>query len=443
VNQHTQNDSYVEQMSERGTTEVSNPALPTEPGDLRDTEIATADLEDLALKIMYSVRDFTVEWLAKQICLPLRLVMELIERMKVDKVVEVIGQSGTLSFRMRVTDHGRHRATEALKVSGYVGPAPVSIEAYTAMLERQLNYMPKVRPERVAEIVEELVLPPHVVEIAGLARASGRSLFLWGPPGNGKTSVGYLIHDAVEGSLWVPHCISVGGSIIKFYDPQCHQLAEGELSPEQEKQLDRRWVLIRRPFVVVGGELTVEALDLAYHPVLRYYEAPLHLKANGGTFLIDDFGCQRSEPQELLNRWVFPLERHIDYLTLKTGLQVPVPFKQMLILSTNRDPEKVMDAAFLRRMGYRLYLGYVSTEQYEKIFRRYAAKRNLEVPNGLLVNLFERYRGEERPLRGCEPRDLIERARDICAYRNHPPQLNEEIIDTAWRGYFGEKGPAN
>jgi predicted ATPase with chaperone activity len=365
-----------------------------------------------------------------------------VDRIKVDKAVEVIGQSGTLSFKMRVTDHGRHRASEALKASGYLGPAPVSIEAYTKVLERQLGHLPPVSRERVAEVVDDLVLPPHVVEIAGLARSSGRSLFLWGPPGNGKTSVGHLIHSAVEGHLWIPYCISVGGAIIKFYDPQCHELADDEPPADQRGPFDRRWVLIQRPFVVVGGELTVEALDLALHPILRYYEAPLHLKANGGTFLIDDFGCQRSEPQELLNRWVLPLERHIDYLTLRTGRQVPVPFKQMLILSTNLDPEKVMDAAFLRRMGYRLYLGYVSREQYETIFKRYAAKRGLEVSVGLLENLFEWYRNEERPLRGCEPRDLIERARDICAYRGLSPQLNDEIIETAWRGYFGERGPA-
>lgn len=431
-----------ERESQSETTAVNEFSLPPEPKDLRDTEIPTAELEDLAIKTMYSVRDFTVEWLARQMCLPLRLATELVDRMKVDKAVEVTGQSGTISFRMRATDHGRHRASEALKASGYVGPAPVSIEAYSAMLERQLAYLPAVSAERVAEVVEELVLPSHVVEIAGLARSSGRSLFLWGPPGNGKTSVGHLIHCAVDGNLWIPHCISVGGSIIKFYDPQCHELADVDLPPDQARRLDRRWVRIQRPFVVVGGELTVEALDLAFHPVLRYYEAPLHLKANGGTFLIDDFGCQRSKPQELLNRWVLPLERHIDYLTLRTGRQVPVPFKQMLILSTNLDPEKVMDAAFLRRMGYRLYLGYVSEDQYEKIFKRYASKRQLEVSDDLLENLFERYREEERPLRGCEPRDLIERARDICTYRNIPPQLNEEIIDTAWRGYFGERGPA-
>jgi predicted ATPase with chaperone activity len=324
-----------------------------------------------------------------------------------------------------------------MKSTGYIGPAPVSLEAYTEMLHLQLAQLPKASPAQVAEAIEELVLPEHVVEIAGLARSSGRSLFLYGPPGNGKTSLGHLVHDAVEGDLWIPHSIGIGSSIIKFYDPQCHELSDTDLKSDQARRIDRRWVCVRRPFVVVGGELTIEALDLMYQPSLRYYEAPLHMKANGGTFLIDDFGCQRAQPQELLNRWVLPLERHVDFLTLGTGQKVPIPFRQMLILSTNLDPDKVMDAAFLRRMGYRLHLGYASPEQYTQIFKRYAGKHNVAVPGGLIELLLERYQTENRPLRSCEPRDLIERARDICGYRNQPFQLNEEILHTAWQGYFG------
>ena len=178
-------------------------------------------------------------------------------------------------------------------------------------------------------------------------------------------------------------------------------------------------------------------MDLAYHPDLHYYEAPLHLKANGGTLLIDDFGLQRADPHEILSRWVFPLEMKLDYLTLQTGRKLAVPFRQMLILSTNLNPDKVMTAAFLRRMGYRLYLGFASPEQYAEIFRRYAASANVPIPDGLIDKLLERYRAENRPLRSCEPRDLISRARDICEYRNEPLHLNDEILDTSWRGYFG------
>lgn len=419
------------------TIEFGGSLAPRAPKDLNDTGFSLPALLDLTLRIIYSVRDFTIEWLAKEMCLPTRLVSELIEQLRVDKAVEVLGQSGTVSYRMTVTDHGRNRAADAMKVSGYIGPAPVTLEAYTEMLDLQLARLPKVTPERTAEAIEELVLPASAVEIVGLARSSGRSLFLWGPAGNGKTSLGHLVHNAVEGNLWIPYSIGVGGSIIKFYDPQCHEIADTDPKLDSVRQIDARWVRVKRPFIVVGGELTIEALDLSYQSVLRYYEAPLHVKANGGTFLIDDFGCQRAKPQELLNRWVLPLERELDFLTLETGQKFPVPFRQMLILSTNLDPEKVMDAAFLRRMGYRLYLGYASREQYLQIFRRYAENLNVAVPDGLIDRLLERYQSENRPLRSCEPRDLIERARDICAYRSQPLQLNDEILETAWHGYFG------
>jgi len=419
------------------TAKIGGAIAPPAPKDLSDTGVSPADLVDLTLRTIYSVRDFTIEWLANTMCLPLGLVNELVEQLRKEKAVEAIGQSGTLSYRMAVTDQGRRRAVEATKATGYIGPAPVPLEAYTEMLELQLAQMPEVSPDRVVQAIEDLVLPGHVVEVVGLARSSGRSLFLYGPPGNGKTTVGHLVHNAVEGNLWIPYCIGVGSAIIQFYDPQCHHPVDIGPSSEEARQLDRRWVCVRRPFIVVGGELTIEALDLAYQPVLRYYEAPLHLKANGGTFLIDDFGNQRAEPHELLSRWVFPLESKLDYLTLQTGQKFPVPFRQMLILSTNFDPDKVMDAAFLRRMGYRLYLGYASPEQYAQIFRRYAEKLNVAVPEGLIERVLNRYQTENRPLRSCEPRDLIERARDICKYRGQQLLLNDEILRTAWRGYFG------
>ena len=428
---------------ESETTELPRTFAPLEPKDLSDTGISPADLLDLALRTIYSVKDFAVEWLAKQMRLPVRLVHDLVQQLKDQKAVEVIGHSGAFDLRLAVTDHGRRHAAQAMKASAYIGPAPVSLQTYTEMLELQLANAPKVRLERVSQAIEDLVLPDTAVEVIGLARSSGRSFFLYGPPGNGKTTVGHLIHDAVEGNLWVPYCIGVGSAVIQFYDPQCHQQVDVDLKLDEGQRLDRRWVCIRRPFIVAGGELTIEALDLAYHPALGYYEAPLNLKANGGTFLIDDFGCQRCDPRELLNRWVLPLERFVDFLTLQTGQKLPVPFRQMLILSTNLDPDKVMDAAFLRRMGYRLYLGAPSPAQYGQIFRRYADKANLPVPDGIIEGLLKRYQTENRPLRSCEPRDLIERSLDICNYHNQPHQLSEEIMDTAWRGYFGSEESAN
>jgi predicted ATPase with chaperone activity len=195
---------------------------------------------------------------------------------------------------------------------------------------------------------------------------------------------------------------------------------------------------VERPFVVVGGELTIDDLELRYSPALGYYEAPVHLKANGGTFLLDDLGCQRVDSQELLKRWIIPLEHDVDYMTLQTGQKLQVPFRQLLVISTNLDPDLVMEPAILRRMGYRLHLNYPSVEQYAAIFQRYADRRDLAVPDGLLEMLMQRYQREERPLRCCDPRDLIERVRDICRFHRRKALLSDELVNLDWKGYFGE-----
>ena len=266
---------------------------------------------------------------------------------------------------------------------------------------------------------------------------SRRSLFLYGPPGNGKTTLGHLLHDAVEGDLWIPHCIGVGHSIIRIFDATCHEPVGGELPAAGSRLIDQRWVRVRRPFIVVGGELTMDSLDLVYSPNTGFYEAPLHVKANGGTFLLDDFGCQHIAAEQLLNRWIHPLERQVDFLTLKTGQQVAVPFRQLLVVSTNLDPQTVMTPAFLRRIGYRLHLDDPSPVRYAEIFQRVCHQGRTGFPMNLLGGLIARYEAQGRQMRCCEPRDLIERARDICRLRGREPELTDEVLDLAWLGYFG------
>jgi hypothetical protein len=408
---------------------------PQAPRDLSEAGIDPGFLADLALKAGFTLPSFSTDWAARRLHLPLPLMQEILEQLRVERLTEALGQDGPFGYRFAVTPRGRERAARLLETSGYVGPAPVSLAAYTALLERQLADLPPASPDDVRAALAGLVFPPEVVQLAGFAASSGRSLFLFGPPGNGKTTLSRCLHAALKGELWVPHCIAVEHSVIRVFDAQCHQPVPAPgFSPAQ---VDARWVCIRRPFLVVGGELTLDAFDLTYSPSLRYYEAPLHLKANGGLFLIDDFGRERVEPQQLINRWITPLEHQIDHLALQTGQKIQVPLRLLLLLATNLGPETVTDAAFLRRLGYRLHLGQPTPEQYAQIFEAYAAGQGARVEPALLARLLQRYRAAGRELRCCEPRDLIERARDICRFCDRPFELNDETLGLAWLAYFG------
>ncbi len=423
----------------RKLIEVDGMVAPEMPLNMQETGIDRDVLANLALRLAYTVPQFTTESASEQLCLPGPIITELLEQLRIDKMVEILGQSGPFGYRYAITNQGREQGARLMGISGYVGPAPVSLEAYTAMLEWQLARLPDATSENVARAIEELVLPDHAVHMAGLAASSRRSLFLYGPPGNGKTSIGTLLHRAMRGQLWIPHCIAIDNQVIRVFDPQSHERAIGQVPSQIEQQHDRRWVRIERPFIVVGGELTLEALDLNYSTQRGYYEAPLHFKANGGVFLLDDFGCQLAEPHQLLNRWIVPLDRHIDYLTLRTGQKIQVPFQQMLIVSTNINPQEVISPALLRRMGYRVYMDHPSPEHYTQIFMEYAAVCDLDVPSDLIPWLLERYRAENRALSCCEPRYLIQRVQDICHYDNQPVTLSKDLLSIAWTGYFGNE----
>lgn len=417
--------------------QIGDIVAPAAPTTNEDTGIDVEVLANLAIKLAYTVPRFTTHWATENLCLPQHIVADLLEKLRRENLLEVLGQKSPYNYQFEITGRGRERAKRLLEVSGYVGPAPVSLEQYTESLRWQFEHLPQPAPEEVAEVLSDLVFPEDVVTVAGLAVMSRRGLFLNGPAGNGKTALGYKLHDAVGGEMWVPHCLGIDDQIIRVFDRQCHEPLEADFDYADSRRIDQRWVRVRRPFIVVGGELTVDSFELQHSSDLGFYEAPLHFKANGGTFMLDDFGCQRSKPEDLLNRWIHPLEREVDFLNLETGQQIEVPFSQMLIVSTNLDPDKVMSPAFLRRMGYRMYLGEPTEERYNEIFRRYAADNGLEVPAGLLKHLSKKYAAEGREHRCCEPRDLIERARDICRFQSRPLELSTDVIDLAWRGYFG------
>ena len=417
--------------------EIEGLVGPAAPTAAREMGVDPGLISDLALRAAFLVPQFNTEWLAQRLHLPQSLVGEVLDRLREELLLDVLGQAGPFGYRYALSNRGRERAKRLFEITTYVGPAPVSLATYTEMIVRQTEQFSEATPEGVAACLDDLILKPEDLTLAGLAASSGRSLFIFGPPGNGKTTLGRLLHEVRAGDLWIPYCIEVEGQFVRLFDPQCHRKVE--LDAELSRKIDRRWVRIRRPLIVVGGEMTLESCDLTYSRSERFYEAPLHMKANGGTFVIDDFGRQRVEPRELLNRWIIPLEHQFDHLTLHTGQLIVVPFLLMLIVATNLDVDDVTDPAFLRRMGYRMYLDKPSPKDYVEIFERYASRCGVAAPPSLVKELLERYEVEQREHRGCEPRDLIERARDICRFRRSSFELNEETLDLAWSGYFGTR----
>jgi predicted ATPase with chaperone activity len=405
------------------------------PQELGETGLDAVVLRDLMLRFAYTVTSFTSRWATEKTCLPLNLVDEICWGLKEDHLLQILGQEGSFNYTYSATDQGRREAARAMEVCGYLGPAPVCLADYWNALEKQDAQRPETRLPDVQQALSSLVLAPEVVEVAALAAASRRSLFLFGPAGNGKTSMGRLLHRVLGGDIWLPYSISVGHNVIRLFDKQVHE--PSDQPPPEGESVDRRWVRVKRPFVIAGGEMTMNELDLAYSPSLRYYEAPPHVKANGGTFLIDDFGRQRIEPHELLNRWIVPLESQIDHLALHTGQKIEVPFRLLLIVATNLKVSDVADPAFLRRMGYRIHVETPTPEQYASIFHRYAEQKGVTAAPELVAAVLQRYEAEEREFRASEPRDLIERMADTCRLRGEPLTLSQEILDVAWRGYFG------
>ncbi|MGH9934848.1 MAG: hypothetical protein ACREAM_01300, partial [Blastocatellia bacterium] len=278
------------------------------------------------------------------------------------------------------------------------------------------------------------VLPESLLQTLGFAINSRRSLFISGIPGTGKTSVAERINNALQTAIWIPYAFSVDEHVINIFDAHNHDCA---LDEDNYETYDRRWLRISRPLILVGGEMTLESADLIYNRASRYYEAPFQIKANCGTLVIDDFGRQRVEPEELLNRWIIPLERKVDFLTLHTGKKISVPFEQLVVFSTNLEPSRLVDEAFLRRMGYRIRIEPPSEQTYRKIFERYAENAGVSYDKSALDHTISKYEVEKRVMKACEPRDLISRFLDICQYRNLSPVLTNDLLDLAWNNYFG------
>ena len=400
--------------------------------DLHSVEEAAVHL---AVKTAAVTANFDTQWMANRLKLPHRIVDEILWELKDEKLLEMLGQVGPLTYRYRITQAGLDFASRLMDLCGYLGPMPVSLDHYTISVDKQRSIRQAVTRDDVAKATAELTIPAEVQEVAALAFSSNRSLFIFGPPGNGKSSLGRLLHDAVEHPIWIPFAISVDNQVIRLFDPEYHEV----LPDDEASDHDPRWVLIKQPFVMSGGELTIEQLDLAYDRSVNFYEAPPHLKANCGTYFIDDLGRQRVAPFDLLNRWIVPLEQQIDYLSFVNGKKFDVPFQMMLIVATNLKTSEVSDAAFLRRMGYRIHMENPSEGHYRTIFLNQAVAQELELADGLLDMVIEKYKSENRIWRGSEPRDLLIRCSDVIFLHKFPARVDQRVFEIAWRGYFSSE----
>jgi predicted ATPase with chaperone activity len=409
--------------------------IPIQPKTVEEAQLDFGFLADLALKTVYADANCTTARAAEKLCLPIPIAESLLQHLYSEKLIEIRGQVSFMNHRYAMLDRGWQRTNRLLDLSGYIGPAPVSLQSYTDMVSQQSQARETVTPVMVKKALSELVLPEHTVETAGLVVSSRSSLLMFGESGNGKTSIAVALHSAQPGEIWIPYAIEVDGQIIKVFDQHCHSQVE----TNNDDLNDKRWIKIKRPLVIVGGEMTIETMDLVYSRTTRYYEAPFQLKANGGTLVIDDFGRQRVDPLDLLNRWIIPLERGTDCLTLHTGKKIEVPFEQLLMFATNVNLQGLVDEAFLRRMGYRLYIAPPTRELYGAIFQKVVEANEIAFDPKLLEFLLQRYKNEKRPLRCCEPRDLIQRFLNICRYYDRPTVLSKDMLELAWVNYFGER----
>ena len=407
--------------------------VPRTPLKVEDTQLDFGFLADLALKTVYADANCATDRAAEKLKLSMPVTEELLQHLYREKFIEIRGLLSFGNNRYGMLDRGWQRAQQLLDMNGYIGPAPVSLQAYREMVLRQSAARDPIQPAAVQSAMSGLVLPESTVQTLGLVANSRRSLFMTGPSGNGKTTIATALHGAQPGEIWIPHAIEVDGQVIKVFDQHNHQ----PVPVTGTDRYDERWIRIRRPIVIVGGEMTIETMDLIYSSTARFYEAPFQIKSNGGTLVIDDFGRQRVDPHDLLNRWIVPLEGRIDYLTLHTGKKIEVPFEQLLIFATNLDPSDLVDDAFLRRMGYRLYINTPNRDMYSTIFEQFVRNSGLDYDPKRLEFVFRLYDADKRPLRGCEPRDLIQRCIDLCRYENRPMGLTDELLHLAWKNYFG------
>ncbi len=423
-----------------GDSAPPGPRLPPRPRSIEDTGLALSYVSDLVLRALYLVGEMTGVMLVELLHLPYENVLDQgIAYLRREQMCEIKGTGGIgeKAYRYQPTMKGIERAKEIGERSQYLGPAPVPLSAYVEMMKTQTTQGLIITEDQIKQAFAHLVIGEALLHQLGPAINSGRSIFLFGHAGNGKTSIAEAAAALMSDAILIPHAVVIDGQVIRVFDPIHHDRIA--IPSNLEYTYDRRWVLSKRPVVITGGELNMASLDLVYDEYSKYYEAPLQMKANGGLFLIDDFGRQQMRPRDLLNRWIVPLEKRHDYLTLHTGKKIEVPFDQLIIFSTNIEPKQLVDEAFLRRIRYKVEVNNPSPQEYREILRRICMNKGVPYSDdGLRYLLENEYPKRNVEMRACHPRDLIDQLIDIARFTRTQPSMSRELLAAACKSYFVE-----
>ncbi|MBW6521769.1 MAG: hypothetical protein K0A99_12310 [Desulfoarculaceae bacterium] len=420
---------------ETAEREASRKFFPKTPATLEATGLNQVFVEDLICKMLLSLGSLSGRELSQRLGLPLIIFSDLLYELKQRLILVYQSTSGVNDFNYILTESGRQKALLAREQSNYLGTAPVPFQDYLISIEQQSIRNEHPGPEQLQKAFDGLVLPADFLDLLGPAVNSGRGMFLYGEPGNGKTEVATRIARCFTDSVYIPRTIIVEGQLIQLYDPQCHTPVASE-KEEELKDSDRRWLAIERPAVVVGGEMDLDSLELGYNGQTKICEASLQLKGNSGVFVIDDFGRQRVTPEKMLNRWILPLEKRIDYLTLPSGTKIMVPFNALLVFCSNLNPGRILDEAFLRRIPYKIRMDDPSEEEFIRILQEVAKRFAIPYDQGCVDHLLEKHYRGVRPMRGCHPRDIMLQLVNIALYENREPRMTRTDLDKSIARYF-------